>query len=82
MKTGVEKIGRTVTVERAQRGCLDKNRYPKKTSARDEALRIAARHPEWRPLRPYKCGICSGWHLTSHQPFGLTRRPKDARAQA
>lgn len=65
MKSGIERIGRTVTLQAAQRSCLDKKRYPSRNHARDAAAKnqklfgpTAARY--W-----YACTLCSGWHLTS-----------------
>lgn len=66
MKTGLDLIGRTVTIEAAQRSCLDKKRYRTKTEARDKAAHI--RHSMGTEQKPYRCAICSGFHLTTIKP--------------
>jgi hypothetical protein len=78
MKRGMDQIGRTVTLEKAKRGCLEKYRYESKNAARDAAVRVERKRPEWGPMRPYRCGLCDGYHLTTKQPYGLTMRPKTA----
>lgn len=75
---GYQRIGRDIPVETAKRGCLDKRRYVNKTAARDQAVKIAKQSGDPVPMRPYRCGLCSGWHLTSAQPHGLSQRPTEA----
>ena len=65
MRVHFDRIGHTVPVEVAQRACLDKKRYDSRTIARDKAVMIGKRNPEWAPLRPYRCSICDAFHLTS-----------------
>lgn len=71
MKAGFDKIGRTVTIETAQRSCLDKKRYPNRNKARDSAARTRRLRPESSPQRPYRCTLCGDFHLTSQVPRGL-----------
>lgn len=75
MRSGYERIGRDVTLKQAKRSCLDKVRYASRNKARDKAAKMANTHPEWDKARPYKCGICSGYHLTTATSEGkhLTR---------
>lgn len=73
MRSGIERIGRTVTVEFAQRSCLDKVRYPSRNAARDRAARLRTKYPNSQPLRPYRCTLCGDFHLTSKIPNGLRR---------
>lgn len=65
MKSGIDRIGRDVSVAQARRGCFEKVRYGTKNAARDVAAKMQNSHPEWRPARPYKCALCSGFHLTT-----------------
>lgn len=68
MRHHFDRIGHTVSIEAAKRGCLDKRRYPSRTVARDKAVLIGKRNPEWPVLRPYRCTICDAYHLTSSTP--------------
>lgn len=74
MKSGFDRIGRTVTVETAHRGCFAKVIYESKNHARDASRHIARKKPEWPPLRPYRCTLCGHFHLTSQVPNGLKYR--------
>lgn len=67
MKHGMERIGRTVTVAQARRSCLEKRKFASKNEARDRAARYLTLEPEWKPMRPYRCALCHGWHLTTQQ---------------
>lgn len=71
MKSGFDRIGRTVTVEAAKRQCLDKRRYDSRNAARDRAAHIAKKFKDSKPQRPYRCTLCGDWHLTSAIPNGL-----------
>lgn len=77
MKSGFERIGRTVTVEAAQKACFGKVRYDSRNAARDKATKYRKRYPEAPPQRPYRCTLCGDFHLTTKVPYGL-RRGKDA----
>ena len=82
MKSGIDRIGFDVTTAQAKRKCFDKVRYTSKTAARDEAARKQNRHPEWEPARPYRCSLCSGFHLTTSitgQPKGKALKPRGLR---
>lgn len=68
MKSGYERIGRSITVEFAQRSCLDKKKYPSRNRARDSAARGKRLRPDSLPQRPYRCTICGNFHLTSQVP--------------
>jgi hypothetical protein len=78
---GFNRIGRTVTPETADRGCLKKRHYASRNEARDAATKLQKKPGNYADLRPYRCGLCSGWHLTSSMPFSLSKRPKEARAR-
>lgn len=80
MKSGFERIGRTVTLEAAHRSCLDKKKYTNKNKARDSAARNRRLRPESLPQRPYRCTLCGNWHLTSQVPYGLRKgkAPRDS----
>lgn len=72
MKTGFERIGRTVTIEHAHRSCLDKVGYSNRNDARDNAAKIARKFKS-KPMRPYRCTLCGGFHLTRSIPSGLRK---------
>jgi hypothetical protein len=74
MKSGFERIGRTVTVETAQRGCFGKVRYDSRNAARDKNTKYRKKFPGTPPQRPYRCGLCGGFHLTTQVPNGLRDR--------
>jgi hypothetical protein len=78
MKSGFERIGFTVTVETAQKGCFGKVRYYSRNAARDKATKYRKKFPETPPQRPYRCILCGDFHLTTQVPEGL-RRGKDHR---
>ena len=63
MKQGMERLGRNITPKTAQRMCLDKRKFDSKNEARD----FAKRGQKWgnHSATPYKCPLCSVWHLTS-----------------
>lgn len=63
MRSGYERIGRTVSIERAKRSCLDKRPYASRNEARDAAARNAKRYGN--ELRWYRCTICGKFHLTT-----------------
>lgn len=65
MRTGFDRIGHTITEKQARKGCLDKHPYDSRNDARDHAAKLAKCHPEWAELRPYRCTICHGYHLTT-----------------
>jgi len=61
------KRDRAVTAKHGRfghRSCGRKNRYPTRESAEGWALLFEA--ARGTPLRAYHCGLCDGWHLTSH----------------
>jgi hypothetical protein len=80
MKSGFDRIGRTVTVEAAKRQCLDKQRYDSRNAARDRAAHIAKKFKDSKPQRPYRCTLCGDWHLTTQVPYGLQRGKAPAEA--
>jgi hypothetical protein len=72
MKSGFDRIGHDVTIEHAKRSCLDKRKYDGRNEARNEAVKLAKRHGTPK-MRPYRCTLCGGFHLTSKIPDGLRR---------
>lgn len=75
MKKGFERVGRSISVERAVRGCFEKKVFDSRNHARDWAARSLKRHGgDTRGTEPYRCHVCGKWHLTS--------LPKAAQAQA
>lgn len=46
-----------------RKGCLNKRRYPDQGAAINNACHRVKKGAA--PLRPYQCGTCGGWHLTS-----------------
>jgi hypothetical protein len=80
VKSGFDRIGRTVTVEAAKRQCLDKRRYDSRNAARDRAAGIAKKFPGGKPQRPYRCTLCGDWHLTTTIPNGLRQGKAPAEA--
>lgn len=81
MKSGFDRIGRTVTVEFAKRSCLDKVSYPSRNVARDRATRMGAKYPGSLPQKPYRCTICGHFHLTTirqEKPSAPTKTTKRA----
>lgn len=68
MKSGMERIGRSVSVQSAQRSCLDKKRYPSRNHARDAASRNQKLFGETAARFWYACTLCGGFHLTSKDP--------------
>lgn len=78
MKSGFERIGRTVTVETAQKGCFGKVRYESRNIARDRATKLKKKYPDSPRQRPYRCTLCGGVHLTSQIPNGLKDRSGEA----
>lgn len=51
-----------MTAKRIYRGCLNKRRYGDPGAAAvNAAYRVGRGAP---PLRPYRCKVCKGWHLT------------------
>lgn len=73
MKSGFERIGRTVSVETAQKMCFGKVRYDSRNKARDRATKIRKKYPDSPSQRPYRCTLCGDFHLTSQIPAGLRR---------
>lgn len=73
MKSHFDRIGRTITVQKAKRQCLDKKPFPSRNAARDKAARRALAYPDEPHQHPYRCTVCGGWHLTS--------RPKNQHSQ-
>jgi hypothetical protein len=68
MKSGIERIGRTVTLQAAQRSCLDKKRYASRNHARDAAAKNQKLFGPTAARFWYACTLCAGWHLTSKGP--------------
>lgn len=60
---GIERIGRTVSVNKAARQCLDKKRYDSRNKARDRAA-MYLRDGKCEQA-PYRCTLCGGWHLAT-----------------
>lgn len=79
MKSGFERIGHTVTVETAQKGCFGKVRYASRNAARDKATKFRKKFPGTPPQRPYRCTLCGDFHLTTQVPSGLRGRDGKAR---
>lgn len=71
MKSGMERIGRTVSIEFAKRSCLDKKSYRSRNDARDAAAKNGKRFGGNAAKYWYRCTLCSGWHLTSSAPRSL-----------
>ena len=46
-----------------RKGCMSKRRYADQADAIGKACYRVKKGAQ--PLRPYECGICGGWHLTS-----------------
>jgi hypothetical protein len=61
-----------VTVERRERQCESKNRYPDELTARASGLYHQDRN-KLGDLWVYPCKLCRGWHLTSLDN-GLARK--------
>jgi hypothetical protein len=70
VKTGMDRIGRDITPERARRSCLDKVRYDSRNEARDRAVFLLKKYQNSRPMKPYRCALCSGFHLASIKTKG------------
>lgn len=68
-----DRMGRSITVERAQRDCFDKKVFEGRNQARDWAARAQKRHDN-PDQQPYRCHVCGKWHLT--------KLPKEAQAGA
>jgi hypothetical protein len=68
VKSGMERIGRGVSLAQAQRSCLDKKRYASRNHARDAAARQLKKYPATGARWWYRCTLCDGWHLTSRAP--------------
>jgi len=65
MKKGFERVGRSIPVERAMRGCFDKKVFDSKNQERDWAAGSKKRFGEAsRGTEPYHCHVCGKWHLT------------------
>lgn len=64
---------------RALRGCLGKRPFETKKAARETAGRV--RRISDRVLKPYRCGNCGMYHLTSYTKAD-ERRVRARRAQA
>lgn len=64
MKPRMERLGREIDVQKAQRMCFDKKPYKSKNIARDSQSK---RSKKYGPSSgsTYKCPICGMWHLTS-----------------
>ena len=73
VRSGIERIGRTVTVEAAQKGCFGKVRYDSRNAARDRATKYRKKYPDEPKQRPYRCTLCGAFHLTTQVPYGLRR---------
>lgn len=69
----IERLGRQITVERAQRGCFDKKMFQTRNQARDWAI-VGAKKYGNSALEPYRCHLCGHWHLT--------KLPKNAQGAA
>lgn len=74
MKSGFERIGRGVSLQRAVRSCLDKKPYASRNHARDAAARNVKQFGETAARYWYKCTLCGGFHLTSRPPGAKQRR--------
>jgi len=67
MREGFDRLGRDISARAAQRMCLQKRQYATKTEARDAAARFQKREKTFI-ARPYKCSLCSLFHLTTQTP--------------
>jgi hypothetical protein len=74
MRSGYERIGRTVKLAVAQRSCLDKRRYSSRNDARDAAAKHQVRLVGSADQRPYRCTLCGGFHLATIKPKNTNRR--------
>lgn len=63
VKQGIERLGRNFTPETAHRMCMDKRAWPSRNEARDFAIR--GKKNGNSSTTPYRCQLCSKWHLTS-----------------
>ncbi|HET8744301.1 MAG TPA: hypothetical protein VFM98_01760 [Ramlibacter sp.] len=72
MRAGFERIGRTVSLERAKRSCLDKRAYKSRNEARDFAARNRKKYGETAD-QPYRCTICGKFHLATRKAKRKTR---------
>ena len=70
---GIDRVGREIPLDRAQRGCFEKKEFESRNHARDYAARKSKEFPA-TAKNPYHCHVCGKWHLTK-----LT---KDAQAVA
>ena len=59
----IDRIGKDISTESAQRSCFDKCRYMSKNTARDKAARLTKRHGVEQI--PYHCLVCGAWHLST-----------------
>lgn len=83
MRDGIERVGRDIAPERAERGCFKKRVFDTRNEARDWQIRNMKRHPDNKPAHPYRCGVCGHWHLTTQPkkdspPMDINRVPKRA----
>jgi len=60
----IDRLGTSITLQKAQKMCMDKRRFISKNEARDFALRGEARFQSGE-MGSYKCQLCGGFHLTT-----------------
>lgn len=72
MRQGFEKLGREIPIQRAERMCLQKRQYATRNEARDAAAKYQKREKTFI-ARPYKCSLCSLFHLTTQTPEQTVR---------
>lgn len=63
MKKGIERLGRDITMERAQRGCFGKKPFDSRNAARDWS-KVGVKMFGNAATEPYHCHVCGRWHLT------------------
>lgn len=84
MRSGYDRIGRSVTIEHAKRSCLDKRPYQSRNMARDAAAKNLRTFGT--ATKPYRCTLCGLFHLTTIRPRGKdhapTRKPRQKPEQS
>ena len=64
MTHGIDHIGKNMPYDSAKHMCFVKKIFDTRNDARDFAKRNLKREG-WKDQTPYRCPICSKWHLTS-----------------
>jgi len=64
MRTGLDRLGRQITIEKATRMCLEKRTFDSRNEARDFSIRGTKRHGH-TVQEPYHCQLCKKFHLAT-----------------